>query len=245
MDEHHRHELIQLLGSDDLFLWEYYGKGTLGKIQALILRSRIKIVLGFLMEKKLKPRFILDVGCGPMFISSSLVGNATSEYVGVDVMRGGGLRNYRNAMRSIGAKKVEAVRASAELLPFRNEVFDFALSLDVLEHLGKPRKATMEIYRVVENDGMVAISLPLENLFQRLSRIGFILMKTTGSPILQSAKPVPISRTPKHHYVGDVKSYGNMVKVLKDIFSLLHTRYTPLGFHKSININAVHIFRKK
>ncbi|MHA1834021.1 MAG: methyltransferase domain-containing protein [Candidatus Baldrarchaeia archaeon] len=39
-------------------------------------------------------------------------------------------------------KKLEKERrASAEQLPFRNGIFDFALSLDVLEHLSKLREA--------------------------------------------------------------------------------------------------------
>ena len=239
-----KQELIQLLGSDDFFLWEYYGEGVLGKIQAWIFRSRIKALMGFLRETRLKPRMILDVGCGPMFISYALVGES-GEYIGVDVMRVNRLKKYRDAMRSTGVKKIEVVRASAESLPFKNGIFDFGLSLDVFEHLSKPREAAMEIRRVVKDDGVVTISLPLENLFQRLSRTGFILMKIAGDPILRRAKRIPITRTPEYHYVGDVKSYDDMAEMLKGVFSSLQKRFTPIGFHKSININAVHILQKK
>lgn len=125
------------------------------------------------------------------------------------------------------------------------ERFLILLSLDVLEHLSKPRKAVAEIYRVVKDGGAIAISLPLENLFQRLSRIGFVLMKIAGSPILKRAKGVPITKTPEYHYVGDVKSYDDMVNLLKENFNLIFTRYTPIGIHRSININALHILKKK
>jgi SAM-dependent methyltransferase len=155
------------------------------------------------------------------------------------------LKKYKDAMRNIGAKTIEVVRASIELLPFRNGIFDFVLSLDVLEHLSKPREGAMEIRRVVRNGSLVAVSLPLENLFQRLSRIGFIFMKMMGNSILKRAKQVPITRTPEYHYVGDVKSYDGMSKVLRGLFSSLHTRYTPIEFHRSINVNAVHILQKK
>jgi len=123
-----KRELVQVLGERDFFLWEYYGEGFLGKIQAWIFRSRIKVLMKLLTKLKLKPRMILDVGCGPMFISYSLTGNSQSEYVGVDIMPGERLKKYRDAMRNIGVKRVEAVRASAESLPFRSGVFDFALS---------------------------------------------------------------------------------------------------------------------
>jgi len=62
-------KLIQLLGDRDFFLWEYYGEGVLGKIQAWIFRSRIKVLVRFLRKVGLNYRMILDVGCGPMFIS--------------------------------------------------------------------------------------------------------------------------------------------------------------------------------
>jgi len=86
--------------------------------------------------------------------------------------------------------------------------FSILLSLDVFEHLGKPREAVMEVHRVVEDEGLVAISLPLENLTQRLLRVGFILMRISGNPILKRAKHIPITRTPEYHYAEYVKSYG-------------------------------------
>ncbi len=55
---------------------------------------------------------------------------------------------------------------------FRLEMEPLTLfSLDVLEHLKNPKKAIREIHRVLKVGGLVAVSLPLENLFQRLSRI--------------------------------------------------------------------------
>ena len=102
----------------------------------------------------------------------------------------------------------------------------------------------MEIYRMVKDDGVVAISLPLENLFQKACRTSFILMKIAGNPILKKAKRIPITRTPEYHYAGEVKSYEGMAKALKRLFNSLFTRYTPIGFHRSINMNAVHVLQK-
>ena len=118
-------------------------------------------------------------------------------------------------------------------------------SLDVLEHLGKPKQAVMEIHRVSKGDAMVAISLPLENLTQRMLRIGFMLMKISRDSILKGAKNIPITKTPEYHYVGDVKSYNGMVETLKVFFHLLYSKYTPIGLHKSLNINGVHVFQKR
>jgi 2-polyprenyl-3-methyl-5-hydroxy-6-metoxy-1,4-benzoquinol methylase len=240
-----KQELIQIFGDSDFFLWEYYGEGVLGKIQAWIFRSRIKVLMRFLRKARLDPGMILDVGCGPMFISYALISNETSEYIGVDIMSAERLKKYRDAMRSVGVKGIEVIRASAESLPFRKGIFDFALCLDVLEHLSKPMEAALEIYRVVKDDCMVAVSLPLENLFLRMFRMGFILMKIMGHPIIKRAKCIPITRTPDYHYFGDVKSYDEMFKMLKEMFSPLFTRYTPFGVHKTVNMNAVHMLKKR
>lgn len=239
-----KQHLTQLLGRNDFFFWQYYGEGFLSRIQACIFRSRIKVVMEFLRRLQLKPTVILDVGCGPMFLSYPLVGNSARKYIGVDIMGADKLRKYRDTMRKIGVKTINAVRASAKSLPFRKGIFDFTLSLDVLEHLDKPRESATEVYRVVRNDGMVAISLPLENRFQKACRVGFIFMKIMRHPTLRGTKWMPITRTPEYHYGGDVKSYDSMIEVLKEFFDPLLTRYTPIGIHESINLNAVHILQR-
>lgn len=239
-----KQELIRFLGSDDFFLWQYYGEGILSRIQAWIFRSRIKTLLKFLRRNRLKPKIVLDVGCGPMFISYPLCIKFNNEYIGIDIMSAERLRKYRSAMKSVGVKSLEVVKASAEQLPFREHIFDFVLSLDVLEHLKKPRDAVKEICYVTKHNGVIVISLPLENLIQRLSRIGFILMRVFGDHIIKRTKPIPITKTPEYHYIGDIKSYHDMIKLLKENFKEILTKYTPIGFHRAININAVHIFRK-
>jgi len=240
-----KQKLIQLLGKEDFFIWEYYGNGIFSKIQAWIFRSRIKALLKLVRKSKPNPMIILDVGCGPMFVSYPLTRNSKCEYIGVDIIHVDKLKKYRDAIRNSGAQSIEVVRASAEQLPFRESIFDLVLSLDVLEHLEKPQKAIMQLCTLTRKNGIVAISLPLENFFQRLCRIGFTLMKATGDPILKKAKRVPITRKPEYHYAGSVKSYEDMIKWIKAFFSLLHTAYTPVGFHRSINVNAVHILRGK
>jgi len=123
-----KHKLIQFLGVDDFFLWEYYGKDFFGRIQAWIFSSRVKVLMEFLRKTRQGLGIVLDVGCGPMFVSYSLVNNAATEYVGVDIMPADRLKKYRDAMRGVGVKTIEVVRASAESLPFRDGVFGFSLS---------------------------------------------------------------------------------------------------------------------
>jgi len=69
-----------------------------------------------------------------------------------------------------------------------------------------------------------------------------------GEPLLKRAKRIAIARAPEYHYVGDPKSYEGTVDMLEKLFSSLHTKYTTIGLHKPINVNAVSfppIFLKK
>jgi len=243
MDLPSKKNLIQFLEKEDFFLWEYYGEG-IGKIQSWIFRSRIKAMMKFVRELQLKPTMILDVGCGPMFISYALVKKSINEYIGIDIMQIKRLRKYRDSMRKLGVEAIEVIRADAETLPFRKGIFDFVLSLDVFEHLDKPREAAMEIHRVIKERGIIAMSLPLENLFHKVCRIGLVFMKITGDRVLKEVKRIRFSRG-VGHYLGSVKSYEDMMKEWKKVFNLLHTRYAPVGLYRSISVNAVHIWRKE
>jgi SAM-dependent methyltransferase len=231
------------LGDDDYFVWEYYGAGL-----GWIFRSRVNVIMSFLRLSQAKPEMMLDVGCGPMFISSTLLLSSSTVYVGIDVLPVKRLKKYKDVMKKLGVKLIDIIRASAESLPLRKTTFDLVLSLDVLEHLHKSRRAIMEIKRVTKNEGTVVISLPLENSLQKLSRIGFKLMKpkpfSNNEPdSVQERINVPIIRTPDYHYGGDVDSYDNMYDILRSNFELRYTKYTPLGFIRAININALHILK--
>lgn len=238
-------KLAQLLKEDDFFFWEYYGKGVLGKIQAWIFISRIMTLVKLLKEHRHTCGSILEVGCGSMFVSYSLTRDPHSEYVGLDVMQGKRMKKYKGAMQDAGVQKIEAVRASGEKLPFREGLFDLVLCLDVLEHMRKPEEAMVEIEGVTRQNGIVAISLPLENAFQKLIRIGFVLMRIRGDPILERMNYTPSIGMPNYHYIGDLKSYEEMIERLEGFLSLLSTEFTPLGFCKPVNINAIHLFKRK
>jgi SAM-dependent methyltransferase len=239
-----KQQLTRLLGDDDYFVWEYHGKGL-----GWIFRSRVKVITRFFRQLQPKPRMILDVGCGPMFISTSLASNHLGEYVGIDVLPTERLKKYKDVMKKLGLQEVETIRASAESLPLKECAFDFVLSLDVLEHLAKSKRAILEIKRVTKNGCTVAISLPLENSIQRFSRIGFKLLKpkpfeNNATDSGKESIKVPITKTPDYHYVGDVDSYDSMSTQLKSNFKLQCTKYAPLGFISAININAVHFLKK-
>jgi len=240
-----RQQITKHLGSGDFFVWECYGKGLLGRIQAWIFTSRLEAVVAFLESSKSEPRMILDVGCGPMFMAYPLLQRSTSQYVGVDILSSAALRKYKHTFKNLGMGSLEVIRASAQSLPFRNGTFDLLLCLDVLEHLEEPKKASAEMNRTAESGASILVSLPLENWLQKLSRIGFVWMRLLGEPTATRIGHIPIMQTPEYHYAGDIKSHKQMRDELTSHLQLLGTKYTPTGLFKWFNINSIHMFRKR
>jgi len=56
--------------------------------------------------------------------------------------------------------KVDYIVADAQHLPFTTHSFDFVLCMDVLEHVENPRRCVNEIWRLISNNGMAAITTP-------------------------------------------------------------------------------------
>jgi 2-polyprenyl-3-methyl-5-hydroxy-6-metoxy-1,4-benzoquinol methylase len=82
----------------------------------------------------------LDVGCAGGFLRSIGLTNI----IGIDV-------------RVTGAV---TVRASAENLPFRDQVFDLVFAGEVLEHLNLPAQALNDWVRVLRDGGRLGLSTP-------------------------------------------------------------------------------------
>lgn len=79
-----RHFVGQILNHDDFFLWEYYGKGLLGRIQSWIFKKRLFIIHDELRKNLQNLQNILDVGCGSAFAAFVMLRNYTFNYFGID-----------------------------------------------------------------------------------------------------------------------------------------------------------------
>lgn len=98
-----------------------------------------------------KSSFImLDAGCGSKLCSlSSVPKNAF--VVGLDVSRGNIANSHRKA-EEMGYENFSFIVASVTSLPFRHEVFELSVCVDVLEHLSNKQKAVDEISRTCKSE---------------------------------------------------------------------------------------------
>jgi ubiquinone/menaquinone biosynthesis C-methylase UbiE len=112
---------------------------------------------------------ILDVGCGTGAIIVDLA-KANRTCFGVDPLYEISLLRARsNAAKS--NVDVELVQSFSESLPFRARVFDMVLLLSTLQHVADQDKTLQEIKRVLKENGVLLISVPMSNnLFTILRR---------------------------------------------------------------------------
>jgi ubiquinone/menaquinone biosynthesis C-methylase UbiE len=151
-----------------------------------------RYLLKVILENK-KPKAIIDIGCGTgeslnylqkLFPRTKLYGIDTSNEA-VTYTKSRGHKNILNA--------------KAEKVPFKNEMFDIVLLLDVLEHIKNDTQVLLEAKRIVTRNGLIIITSPALPLiwsdhdknqghFRRYTKKDFVkLAKKTNLHIIKNA----------------------------------------------------------
>jgi arsenite methyltransferase len=118
--------------------------------------------------------FALDVGSGPGTVTASLADAAAPDglALGVDISEA----MLERAVRNEAGPEVGFLRADAQRLPFRDDTFDAAISMAVLQLVPNPAAALGEMARVLRPGGRLAIMVPTAGraarFWQMLPNIG-------------------------------------------------------------------------
>lgn len=116
----------------------------------------------YILERvsQLKPKTILDAGCGRGFYSSSFC-----EFPFVKKITAIDLREkyLEKARRFIKDKRLTFQQADIYKLPFKAETFDFIVSSEVMEHLPDDVKALKALHKITKKGGTLIISVPDAN----------------------------------------------------------------------------------
>ena len=157
---------------------------------------------------ELKPKSILEAGCGEGFVISKL--NADLG-VGLDI-------NFEALQWAKNNwDNVFFIQGDIFHLPFKDSTFDLVLSLEVLEHLKEPREALSELLRVAKSG--VVVSVPHEPFF----RIGSLLrgkyIRTLGNhpEHIQQFTPAKLTRL--------MEAYFKNFKIIKSFPWLIGVAY--------------------
>ena len=120
-------------------------------------RTRFSIVSKFLNADS--TNWALDIGCGYGLVTAWL-GSMGAQAVGIDT-EVEKIKLAKSIIEGLNLrKKVFYVIASACNLPFRNELFDTILSLDVIEHISNDLEVASEASRVLKLRGVFILTTP-------------------------------------------------------------------------------------
>jgi SAM-dependent methyltransferase len=111
----------------------------------------------------------LDVGSGPGNVTASLARAARPNglALGVDVSE----PMLARAVRAEAGPQVGFLRADAQRLPFRDETFDAAVSIAMLQLIPKPSAALAEMARVLRSGARMAVMVPTAGSAHGLMRL--------------------------------------------------------------------------
>lgn len=98
---------------------------------------------------KLNPSsLVIDLGCG---IAGCLLSLNCNEKIGLDIS------HINLIIARAQNSKLMLVQADAEQVPFREQVFDAVLIVDLLHHVPKPSAVIKEVSRILRKDGQLFI----------------------------------------------------------------------------------------
>ena len=126
----------------------------------VIRKRENELILG--LVKEIKPKKILDIGCGTGWLSKMLSSNGYHT-VGIDISDW----LIKNARKS-HSEKSQFIVGDGMNLPFRDGIFDLIIGIGVLHHLN-PDQALAECCRVSSKNGILLLMEP-----NKLNPIGAI-----------------------------------------------------------------------
>jgi len=158
----------------------------------------IKSILS-LLDKK--PKKILDYGCGTGILCPYIKAKFNSSYTGIDISK--------DMLKLAKAKFPEAklLQMDGESLKFKPNSFDAVIVFGSLHHVPDPKKAVMEIRKVLSSNGVLLISEPTSNRFIGALRKQFYKSKKHFSPSHKSFL--------HHELILLIKNHGFKIKEIR------------------------------
>lgn len=106
---------------------------------------------------------VLDIGChSGLFTEKIILKTNSLEVYGIDISKNA----IEKAKQRI--KKGKFITGDAQNLPFKNNFFDAAFCLEMIEHVDNPEKVLQEMYRVLKKGGYGLVLIPTDNLLFKI-----------------------------------------------------------------------------
>lgn len=104
---------------------------------------------------------ILDLGCG-IGHGTKMLSINKNRVVGIEI----DINKLYTAYKHFNADNIHYLVADARFLPFKNNIFDFVISLEVIEHIAEHNQYLAGINRVLKSNGKSIISTPNKEIIR-------------------------------------------------------------------------------
>lgn len=199
-------------------------------------RTRMLKMTELIRNLKVKPKYILDVGCGVGFFANHLKTNYKDACVyGVDISK------TALAKGQSMYKDIKFIRADAEArLPFKDKMFDLIISGNHIEHLVDVDGYLKEINRVTKKGAVMILATP--NLGSWLNRILLLFGKQPYFLDASLTKTLPILKIGNYTFPEnlDYPSSGHLRLYTLDMLKKLLSEY---GF-RTIQVKGAMMLEK-
>lgn len=158
------------------FLWEKRGSELSDREEysspdVFLTRQENKVMRNVLL--RLKPKTVLDIGCGNGFSTLQISRDTEFDFTGIDYSQEA-IGNAKRMTIQSGAKNVNFVEGDMTNMPFANSVFDFAYmkrSLCNLPSLEMQKRAIDECARIIPSGGTLGIFELIREGYDTLTRL--------------------------------------------------------------------------
>jgi len=111
---------------------------------------RVKFTLSLAEILSEKPLKVLDLGCGIGTYSEEMIRKG-HRVTSIDISKEALFISKKRGIRNL-------IQSSASDLPFKSNLFDVILFIDVIEHIKEPEKALVEIHRILRRKGLLILA---------------------------------------------------------------------------------------
>jgi len=128
------------------------------------LTARLNFSTKFVLDKDLKDKKVLDIGCGFGWFELNALDRGVKQIAGIEISA-----EDLKAAKSIKDKRVIFEIGGALKLPFEDNYFDTVVAWEVIEHIPKHTESKMfkEVKRVLKKNGSFYLSTPYDSFLSK------------------------------------------------------------------------------